>query len=120
VIVTHDLATNLVNKVNQVGPGWKSHIPTPTDVKIDSKNFGGVVYSPKRKRLACVYRASNNKWVALVSQLHHSIQIDEKTKDDSGTSPAWQFSKKHNDYACGRPRVTELDKCQFKLGVNSQ
>ena len=101
-------------------PGWKSHIATPKDVTVDPKNFGGVVYSPKRQRLACVYRASNNKWIALVSDAHQGIKIDQNGKDDSGKAPAWVFSQKHSDYACGRPRVSDLSKCQFTFDDNSQ
>ncbi|MCB1826806.1 MAG: hypothetical protein KDH94_00175 [Coxiellaceae bacterium] len=96
-------------------PGWKSHKTTPDGVTVSSSNFGGVVYSPSRNRMACVYKASDGKWVALVSNVHHGIVIDKKATDDSGNGPAWQFSTKHKDYACGHPTVTNIQGCQFQL-----
>ena len=96
-------------------PGWKSHKPMPEGVTLKAVNFGGVVYSPERHRIACVYKASNGKWVALVSNVHHGILIDKKAMDDSGEKPAWQFSKKHKDYACGQPNVTRIQGCPFEL-----
>lgn len=96
-------------------PGWKSHKAIPDGVTVSAKNFGGVVYSPKRHRLACVYKGSDGKWVALVSNVHHGIVIDKKAKDDAGTGPAWQYNKKYQDYACGQPKVTDIKSCQFQL-----
>ena len=32
-------------------PGWKSHKSTPPNVTLSAKDFGGVVYSPKRNRI---------------------------------------------------------------------
>lgn len=96
-------------------PGWKSHKTTPSGVTVTASNFGGVVYSPKRKRIACVYKASNGKWVALVSNVHHGIVINKKAMNDSQQGPAWQFSTKHKDYACGYPSVTHIKGCKFHL-----
>lgn len=100
---------------SDVKPGWKSHKPTPDNVTLDANDFGGVVYSPKRNRMACVYKASDGKWVALVSNIHHGIVIDKKAVDDSGKEPAWQYSSKHEDYACGQPSVMNVQGCQFQL-----
>lgn len=96
-------------------PGWKSHKTTGTDVTLSADHFGGVIYSPKRKRVACVYKASNGQWIALVSNVHHGIVIDKQALNDSGHGPAWQYNKKHDDYACGYPNVTHIDGCQFDL-----
>ena len=96
-------------------PGWRSHKPTPEGVTLSAENFGGVVYSPERRRMACVYKASNGKWIALVSNIHHGILIDKKAMDDAGKNPAWQFSKQHQDYACGQPTVKNITGCQFQL-----
>lgn len=96
-------------------PGWKSHKTTPDDVTVSPNDFGGVVYSPQRHRLACVYKASDGKWLALVSNAHHGVVIDKKATDDLGTNSAWVFSKKHRDYACGHPTVKNIKGCPFEL-----
>ena len=96
-------------------PGWKSHRKIKHGVTVKSDDFGGIVYSPKRKRMACVYRASNGKWVALVSKVHHGITIDKNAKTDNGKKHAWKYSKKHKDYACGRPDVVRVSGCSFQL-----
>jgi len=96
-------------------PGWKSHRATKNGITVSSDNFGGVVYSPKRNRMACVYKASNGKWVALVSNMHQGINIDKAAADDKGKGPAWRYSSKHKDYACGRPTVTRISGCSFQL-----
>lgn len=96
-------------------PGWKSKKRTPENITLDTKDFGGVVYSPKHKRLACVYKTSDKKWFALVSNKHPNIVIDKEAKDDSGKGPAWRYSKKYHDYACGTPFTTKLSKCVFEL-----
>ena len=110
--LTHKANGFLVSKAR---PGWKSHKKIPAGVTISAKNFGGVVYSPQRKRLACVYRASNKEWVALVSERNFGISIDKEAKDSSGKNAAWQFSKKHGDYACGRPAVKGIADCKFTV-----
>lgn len=96
-------------------PGWKSHRTTKVGVTLSADNFGGIVYSPKRHRMACVYKASNGKWIALVSNLHRGIVIDKSTMDNSGKKAAWKYSIKHKDYACGQPSVTKISKCSFQL-----
>jgi len=96
-------------------PGWKSHRTTKNGVLLSSDNFGGIVYSPRRKRLACVYKASNGKWIALVSNVHHGIVYDKRAMDSSGKGPAWKYNSKHKDYACGRPSVNRLSGCTFQL-----
>lgn len=99
-------------------PGWKSHKPTHGDVIIDPNNFGGAVYSPQRNRIACVYKASNGKWMALVSNIHNKITIDKQTADSSGSRAAWKYNPTHKDYACGLPSVKKLSKCRFDLGAS--
>ena len=96
-------------------PGWKSHRATKEGITVETKKFGGVVYSPKRHRLACVFKASNGKWIALVSDVHKGIIINKDSLDVKDKAPAWKFSKKHQDYACGRPSVSKIERCSFKL-----
>ena len=96
-------------------PGWKAHKKTPDGVTIKVADFGGVVYSPQRHRMACVYKASDGKWVALVSSPHNGILINKKATNDPGNGPAWEFSKQHKDYACGHPTVTDIKGCEFQL-----
>lgn len=96
-------------------PGWKSHKKTAPGVTINAKNFGGVVYSPKRQRLACVYRTSDDKWLSLVSERHTGISINRKSMDKTGNKPAWKFSEKHGDYACGTPSVMKISGCEFNF-----
>lgn len=102
--------------LSKAAPGWKSHKATPRGVTLSTKNFGGVVYSPARNRLACVYRASNKKWVAVISNMNKNIKIDKNAVDASGKKAAWKFSTKHKDYACGQPSVQKIETCQFSLG----
>jgi len=96
-------------------PGWKSHKPTHPDVSIHADHFGGVVYSPKKERLACVYKASDGKWIALVSNIHPQISIDKQATDNSGVKPAWKYNPTHKDYSCGLPSVNKISQCSFQL-----
>jgi hypothetical protein len=98
-------------------PGWKSPKPTPkgVSVKATDDSFGGVIYSPKHQRLACVYRASNGKWLAVVSDRDDKISVDKQAIDDTGKNPAWRFSDKYKDYACGRPYSKKIDTCKFMI-----
>lgn len=98
---------------SQEKPGWKSHKPTDRDVTISATDFGGVVYSPTRHRLACVYKASDGKWVALVSAVHKNIVIDKQIKDSANNSAAWKFNQQYKDFACGQPSVTNIEGCPF-------
>ena len=92
-------------------PEWKSHRPTTKDVTLSAKKFGGVVYSPKKKRLACVYKASNKKWVALLSSVYHPVNEDDLI------GSAWQYNQKHKDYVCGKPKHSLKD-CLFNIKKN--
>lgn len=96
-------------------PGWHSKVATPTNVTVNAKDFGAVVYSPERQRLACVYRTSNKKWIALVSSLYADIHIDKSATDDSGSAPAWRWNNKHKDYSCGKPYTKSLKNCTFQF-----
>lgn len=98
---------------SQEKPGWKSHKSTSPGITIKTTDFGGVVYSPSRHRLACVYKASDNQWIALVSSMHEGIMIDKQVKDEKGNGLAWRYSEKHKDYACGKPLVSNIDGCPF-------
>ncbi len=89
-------------------PGWKSHRPTNANVTLDPKDFGGAVYSPQKKRIACVYKASDGNWVALLSSIYHPFNEDDLT------GKGWEFSQEHKDYICGQPKSGIYD-CDFKV-----
>lgn len=94
-------------------PGWRSHVYTSTDIKLDTHYFGGVVFSPKQQRMACVYKATNGRWLAIVSDSYDGFKIDKQAVDESGAKAAWQYSDQHSDFSCGRPSVTKLTGCPF-------
>ncbi|MCH9644942.1 MAG: hypothetical protein K0U29_08475 [Gammaproteobacteria bacterium] len=87
-------------------PGWKSFRVTKHNVSVKVKNFAGAVYSQQRNRMACVYRASDGYFIALVS--HKKAKIKPTGKN-------WRFNKSHGDYACGQPKVKNISGCQFNL-----
>ena len=101
--------------VSKEAPGWKSSEQTGSNVTINTHDFGGAIYSPNQKRLACVYRSSAGFWVAFVSHVHKGFQIDRHALDDARQHHAWSWDKKHHDFACGRPNVVNLKHCQFTL-----
>lgn len=109
----HDSANN--TWYSTASPGWRSHRTTTPDVKLDPKNFGGAVYSPARQRIACVYKSSEGRWIALVSNRHEGFRIDKQAVDESGKRAAWQYNKQHDDFACGLPSVTKVSGCPFTL-----
>jgi len=96
-------------------PGWRSYRSTIEGISVNTHHFGGVVYSPKRHRLACVYKASDRKWLALISNKYKPIVIDKKAMDYSGHHFRWQFNKKYKDYVCGQPITTHIEECSFQL-----
>ncbi len=100
---------------SQQKPGWQSKITTPKKVRLSAKDFAGVVYSQKQDRLACVYKASNGSWVALVSNLFGAVQINKADKDDAGKASAWRFNQANSLYSCGQPNVKRLSKCNFEF-----
>lgn len=89
-------------------PGWKSPQPTDKKVTLEAKNFGGAVYSPSKKRIACVYKDSSGKWIAILSNIYHPFNEDDLKGN------AWQYSQKHKDYICGQPKY-ELKDCTFEI-----
>lgn len=91
-------------------PGWKSYRPTGSNVAVDAKHFGGAVYSPTKKRIACVYKGSDGKWVVLLSSVYYPF-----SKDD--LSSAWEYNPKHKDHICGEPKQTLKD-CKFDVKNN--
>jgi hypothetical protein len=101
--------------VSKQSPGWKSAEITPAGVTINTKDFGGAVYSPKQKRIACVYRSSKGFWVAMISHTHKGFQVNKHALDDARTATAWQWDHNHKDFNCGRPTVTKGKNCQFSL-----
>jgi hypothetical protein len=91
-------------------PGWKSNSPTEHNISVNSEQFTGVVYSPKRQRLACVYRTSDGKFLALISNKHRTIKIN------TGAEQAvWHYHKDKKDYSCGKPGVKKISGCTFQL-----
>jgi hypothetical protein len=88
-------------------PGWKSTEGKP-GVTLDIKDFGGVVYSPEKKRIACVYKDSTGEWVVLLSSVDHAFEKE----DLQGT--AWEYNDKYKDYECGTPK-SALKDCVFNV-----
>ncbi len=95
-------------------PGFRSHQSTKPGITISATDFGGAVYSPKHQRIACVYKASNDKWIAFVSNHNQNIKINQPIQSSHGET-AWQYSPTHKDYTCGKPRVSDLSKCEFQI-----
>ncbi|OGO90994.1 MAG: hypothetical protein A3F41_05090 [Coxiella sp. RIFCSPHIGHO2_12_FULL_44_14] len=89
-------------------PGWKSHKPTAKDITLTSDRFGGVVYSPEKKRIACVYKGSDGQWIALLSDVYHPFNEDDLQ------GKTWEYSPEHKDYVCGQPEHA-LEECQFDV-----
>lgn len=96
-------------------PGWRSFNKTAKGVTLNVDYFGGVVYSPRHRRMACVFKTSDGRWLALVSQQRNDFRIDKQAMDDSGTQAAWQWNQQHRDYSCGRPTVTDPKNCPFEF-----
>lgn len=96
-------------------PTWRSHKATNKDIVVKASNFGGAVYSPIHHRIACLYKDSENNWLAIVSKVNYTFAIDRAAKDDSGKEPAWKWSEKHKDYSCGNPHVKNITGCQFTI-----
>ena len=94
-------------------PGWKSHRPTSPTVTLEAKDFGGAVYSPLKKRIACVYKASDGKWVALLSSVYHPFNQDDLKAQEGKNSP-WEYNQQHKDWVCGTPKH-KLEDCQFDI-----
>lgn len=101
--------------VSKQAPGWKSSEQTGSNVTINTKDFGGAVYAPTQKRLACVYRSSAGYWVAFVSHVHKGFQLDRHALDEVRKHHAWNWNNKHQDFSCGRPNVNSVKDCPFTL-----
>ena len=101
--------------VSQQAPGWKSSEHTSQNTIINTNDFGGALYSPKDKRVACVFRTSQGYWVALVSHVHKGLQIDRHMLDDAHQHRAWKWDPKHKDFVCGRPTVSKVKNCKFTI-----
>src|SRR3990167_11193580 len=84
------------------GPCWKSTEAKP-GVTLEVKDFGGVVYSPEKKRFACVYKDSTGKWVALLSSVDHAFEKEDLKGE------AWEFNPQYKDYECGTPKSKLTD-----------
>jgi len=89
-------------------PGWKSVKPTASHVTLEPNNFGGAIYSPKQRRMACVYKSSEGKWIALVSNINHPFNQDDLNME------VWTHAKKQNIYICGTPKY-KLKDCTFEV-----
>ncbi len=96
--------------VSHQKPGWRSSEKTEHGTQINVKDFGGALYSPKEKRLVCVYRSTQGFWIAMISNTPDSVQIQNNMHHH-----AWHWDKKHHDYTCGRPNIIDPRNCQFKL-----
>ena len=94
--------------VSNDSPGWKSPSPSKTGLTLNANNFGGVVYSPAKKRIACVYKDSAGNWVALLSDMYHPFNEDDLKND------VWEYSQQHKDYICGQPKNTRTE-CAFDI-----
>ncbi|AAO90271.2 hypothetical protein [Coxiella burnetii] len=92
-------------------PGWKSYRPSESDSTLEPKDFGGAVYSPAKKRIACAYKTTNNKWAILLSSVYYPFEASDLK------STTWKYNPQHKDYICGSPKQT-LDTCQFEIKNN--
>jgi len=100
---------------SEQAPGWRSFHKTAEGVSLDVSYFGGVVFSPRHRRMACVYKTSDGQWLALVSEQRNNFRIDKQAMDDSGTRAAWVWNDQHQDYSCGRPHVSDPKRCTFEF-----
>ncbi len=89
-------------------PGWRSYKKSPPNSTLSAKNFGGAMYSPKLRRIACVYRGSDKKWVALVSSNEHPFNPDDIKINK------WKYIEKRKNFICGTPNHTRSE-CEFKV-----
>ena len=89
-------------------PKWKSHNPTKGGIWVKTEHFAGSVYSPSKKRVACVYRPTDKQWVIMWSNIKHPIS------GDNLIGSAWEYNHQHKDFVCGKPKHS-LSDCQFKL-----
>ena len=87
-------------------PGWKSMIKTKLNIKVDPTDFAGAIYSPKYQKMTCVYKTSQGKWLAMISEKQYSFSLNNN----------WKPDPKKNDFICGRPDVEKLEDCQFASG----
>lgn len=87
------------------GPGWKS-TEAKTGVTLEAQDFGGVVYSPEKKRFACVYKDSTGTWVALLSSVDHAFEKEDLKGE------AWEYNEQYKDHECGTPK-SKLQDCEF-------
>ena len=89
-------------------PGWKSQLPTKKGITLTSKDFGGAVYSPQKRRIACVYKDPDGKYIALLSNIYHPFA------EDHLTGKGWEFNHQYKDYICGKPK-SDLNDCEFAI-----
>jgi len=120
LISANTCPTQLVKEYNgfwisQEQPGWKSSEQTGVNTTVNTKDFGGAVYSPSQKRIACVYRTSRGYWIAMVSHTHKGFQINKHALDDARKHYSWKWDPKNKDYSCGRPSVIRPKNCEFTL-----
>lgn len=94
-------------------PGWRSAETGSLQTDINSADFGGVLYSPKHKRMVCVFRTNKGFWVAMISNTEKRFQIDRHALDSSRKHLAWRWDRKHKDFSCGRPNVINIANCPF-------
>lgn len=116
----HSCPTQLIREydghwVSHQAPGWKSAQRTPPGTSINTKDFGGAVFSPSQKRIACVYRATNGYWVTLISHTHKGFQVNQHQLNDAHNATAWQWNRDHQDFNCGKPAVAKRKNCQFYI-----
>ena len=120
VLLANNCPTHLTKShdgswVSDEAPGWQSAELTGPETKINVKDFGGAVYSPTKKRLACVYRTNQGYYIAMVSHIHKGFQINPHKRGRAGKLAAWQWDNTHHDFTCGKPDVLSAAKCEFTI-----
>ena len=103
--------------VSYQAPGWRSAKATNYHTTLAASDFGGAIYAPKQKRLACVYRSSKGYWVAMISHVHKGIQIDRHALDEA-RHVAWRWDPNMRDFSCSRPYVTSTTECKFSINAS--
>jgi len=98
-------------------PGWSSIETFPQTITINPDHTGAIVFNPMKARLACVYKNSENKWVAIVSMPTNGIRTDTGILNQQSRR-VWQWSDEHQDFSCGIPDANHMAQCRFTLEEN--
>lgn len=94
--------------VSDEAPGWHSYVLLEPKVSLDAKQFSGALYIPDRHQIACVYKASNDQWIALTSNPRHAFNEDDLKIE------VWNYDADRGEFNCGKPNKNRLA-CEFTV-----